>query len=231
MLPNWQGPARSAWRLWQTKMATVRQLKLQAFVLSSLLLLAALLLIAYSRTLNLPNKQQLLVRQVDIGSVPLPPPPPPPAPAPTSAAEPLLQLQLADASVSLATPPQITQPETRFNLAAPVLQTQQLNWQALDIDISALSLDQLDALPQLQTPLNASFPRSLTRKGVTAALVKLDVLIDEQGRLTLLDIVQNPYPELANEIERLVRSSRFSPPTQHGQAVSARFIWPVEFKP
>lgn len=211
-------------------MATVRQLKLQAFALSSLLLLAALLLIAYSRTLNLPNKQQLLVRQVDIGSVPLPPPPPP-APAPTSAAEPLLQLQLADASVSLATPPQITQPETRFKLAAPVLQTQQLNWQALDIDISALSLDQLDALPQLQTPLNASFPRSLTRKGITAALVKLDVLIDEQGRLTLLDIVQNPYPELANEIERLVRSSRFSPPTQHGQAVSARFIWPVEFKP
>ena len=55
--------------------------------------------------------------------------------------------------------------------------------------------------------------------------------IDEQGKLTLLNILENPYPELRPEIERIVRSSRFSVPTKGTAAVSARFIWPVEFKP
>jgi len=212
-------------------MARISLVRIQALALSALLLLATLALIGYARQSGWSNEQQLVVRQLDIGSLPLPPPPPPPAPAQTSPAAPALDLPLASADVSFIAPPDIVSTAIDMHLEVPPLQMQPAHWQALELDISALSLNQLDALPQLQTPLNATFPRKLSRRGVTTVLVKLDVLIDEQGRLTLLDIVENPYPELEHEIARLVRSSRFSAPQQDGQSVSARFIWPVEFKP
>lgn len=205
--------------------------RFQALALSALLLLATLALIGYARHSGWSSEQQLVVRQLEISSLPLPPPPPPPSPAQTSPAAPALDLQLANADVSFIAPPDIVSTAIEMRLDAPTLQMQPASWQALELDISALSLAELDALPQLQTSLNATFPRSLSRRGVTTALVKLDVLIDEQGRLTLLNIVDNPYPELEQEIARLVRSSRFSTPQQDGQPVSARFIWPVEFKP
>jgi len=53
-------------------------------------------------------------------------------------------------------------------------------------------------------------------------------MIDEQGHLTLIDIVENPYSELREVIQRLIRNTRFSAPTKDNLPVRARFIWPVE---
>ena len=205
--------------------------RLLALGLSLLLLTAALGLMWYARHYQPALDQQLLVRPVDIASLPLPPPPPPPSPPQPVSNTPVLDVQVNSSSPVHVPAPDIQQPAPTMQLMAPQPQVQQLAWQSLQMDISAFSLDQLDALPVLQTPLNAVFPRSLSRQGIKKVLVKLDILIDEQGRLTLLDVVENPYPELRPEIERIVRSSRFSMPTKGNAAVSARFIWPVEFKP
>lgn len=207
------------------------KLRLMAFALSVLLLTMALLLMWYARQFDSPATQKLLVRQLDIAALPLPPPPPPPSPPQPVSQAVQLDLQVSHSATVQVPTPDIQLPQPKMRLEAPKMQVQQLQWQPLQMEINAFSLDQLDALPVLQTPLNAVFPRSLSRQGIKTALVKLDILIDEQGRISLLNIVQNPYPELTPEIERIVRSSRFSMPTKGNAAVSARFIWPVEFKP
>ena len=207
------------------------RLRLLAFGLSVLLLGSALLLMWYARQFQPPSEQKLLLRPVDLNALPAPPPPPPPSPPQPVNATAVLDLQVSTSSTVQLAAPDIQLVKPKLELSAPQPQLQHVQWQPLQIEISAFSLDQLDALPVLQTPLNAVFPRSLSRQGVKKALVKLDILIDEQGRLTLLNIVENPYPELRPEIERIVRSSRFSVPTKGADAVSARFIWPIEFKP
>lgn len=207
------------------------RLRLLAFGLSVLLLGSALLLMWYARQFQPPSEQKLLLRPVDLNALPAPPPPPPPSPPQPVNATAVLDLQVSTSSTVQLAAPDIQLVKPKLDLSAPQPQLQHVQWQPLQIEINAFSLDQLDALPVLQTPLNAVFPRSLSRQGVKKALVKLDILIDEQGRLTLLNIVENPYPELRPEIERIVRSSRFSVPTKSADAVSARFIWPIEFKP
>ena len=207
------------------------RIRLLAFGLSVLLLGSALLLMWYARQFQPPSEQKLLLRPLDLTTLPTPPPPPPPSPPQPVNTAPTLDLQVSSSSAVQIAAPDIQLVKPKLELSAPQPQRQQLQWQPLQIEISAFSLDQLDALPVLQTPLNAVFPRSLSRQGIKKALVKLDILIDEQGKLTLLNILENPYPELRPEIERIVRSSRFSVPTKGTAAVSARFIWPVEFKP
>jgi hypothetical protein len=113
----------------------------------------------------------------------------------------------------------------------PQLDIRQTQWQSLDVDWQAFALNDLDGLPTLLTPLRVNLPKSLSRRGVDHVLLKLDVVIDEQGRLELVNIIENPYVELQPEIQRLVRNSRFSAPQKEGQPVRARFIWPVEIKP
>lgn len=205
--------------------------RLIAFALSLLLLSAALGMMWYSRQFQPLAEQKLLVRPIDLASLPVPPSPPPPSPPQPVTNTPVLDVQVNSQSAIQIPTPDITLAKPQLALNAPKPQVQQLQWQSLQMEINAFSLDQLDALPVLQTPLNAVFPRSLSRQGVKNVRVKLDILIDEQGKITLLDIVENPYPELKPEIERLVRNSRFSMPTKGSEAVSARFIWPVEFKP
>ena len=168
-----------------------------------------------------------MVREVAI-AVPPPPPPPPP----------VVQQNLVDSPVNLqiqGSGPviQMIDVEPDINIAPPEMRdiaTETAQWQSLDVNWDALDLNQLDSLPTLLTALRVNFPRSLSRQGVDQVLVKLDVVIDEQGRATLVDIVENPYPELRSEIERLVRNSRFTVPQKNNENVRARFIWPVEIK-
>jgi protein TonB len=114
---------------------------------------------------------------------------------------------------------------------APLIKKQQSQWQSLEVNWDSFNLNQLDALPTLLTPVRITFPKSLIRQGIKRALVKLDVMINEQGQVSLINIVKNSHPELISEIQRLVRNTRFTAPTKDSQTVRARFIWPVEITP
>lgn len=123
----------------------------------------------------------------------------------------------------------VDRPEIKLNKPdVPKIETTQTQWQSLEVDWDAFDLDVLDSMPVLLTPIRAVIPRSLESRGINHILVKLDVLIDEQGQVTLIDVVQNPYPELASEIQKIVRTSRFSAPRKGDVPVRARFIWPIE---
>lgn len=198
---------------------------LYASLLSLTLLSLALLTLWIGHWLPASLPEKIEVREVALMS---PPPPPPPPPQQPIVEAPLrVQIQGTGASIPKVEAQQKIEP---IKPDIPAVELRQSQWQSLDIDWNTLDINQLDGLPALMTPLRMRFPRSLSRQGIKRALVKLDVVIDEKGQVTLVSIVENPHVELLPEIQRLVRNSRFTPPKKDNQAVRARFIWPVEIK-
>lgn len=112
----------------------------------------------------------------------------------------------------------------------PEVQLKTTRWQEYKIDLDAYKLADLDSQPSLLTPINLRFPQQLKRRGVDRVMLKLDVMIDERGEVTLLKIIDNPYHELVGEIKRFVDKSKFTSPYKDSRPVKARFIWPLEIK-
>ena len=172
-----------------------------------------------------------MVREIVLASPP-PPPPAPPVQQQMQESVPQLQLAVEGDGVAIAVS-DVEMPETveeSLQLRAPEMRNTNIDWNLdLAVDWSAYGLDELDGMPSLLSSLRVEFPRSLTSRGIRSALVRLDVFIDESGRVSLISILENPYPELQSAIQRVVRNARFSVPQKGGQPVRARFIWPVEF--
>ncbi|TYK64986.1 energy transducer TonB [Colwellia echini] len=198
--------------------------QLTASLVSLIILSAALLILWIGSNTSITIEPKVLVREVSV--MPATPPPPPPSPTQRAVETPLnVQVQGAGPAIqmSLADPKiQMNKPDS---LNIPMTEPQ---FQSLEVDWQAFELNDLDGLPSLLTPLKIKFPKSLERRGIERVLIKLDVVIDEQGKLTLVSIITNPHPELKPGIMRLLRNTRFSPPKKDNKPVRARFIWPIE---
>ncbi|MFK3862553.1 energy transducer TonB [Pseudoalteromonas rhizosphaerae] len=200
-----------------------------AFMLSLTVLACALVLLWLGQIAEHVINDKVIVREVAL--VPLPPPPPPTV-TQSAVTEPMQSLVVEGAGATIqAINIKI---ESKISLSKPTLANMPIatpEFQSIDVNWDAFSLNQLDGLPTLLTPVKAVLPKKLTRQGVSTFIVKLDVFIDENGRLSLIDVIQNPYPELKPEIDKIIKQSRFSSPKKDGEIVRARFIWPIEFKP
>ncbi len=208
----------------------IRNPRVLSLLLSIGILTLTLALLWIGHWVKRAQDEQLIIREVNVV---LPPPPPPPAPAVvhSNASNVPLQFNLQGAGASIQKIQLHNHPLPKFTKPdAPSVTTEQPEWQSLEVNWEAFNLDQLDGLPTLLTPLRVQFPKSLTRKGVHKVLVKLDVMIDETGQVSLINVVENSYPELKPEIDKMIRNSRFSVPKKGDVAVRARFIWPVEIK-
>jgi len=173
---------------------------------------------------------QVIAPKVVIHEVSIATPPPPPPPSPT-VQQPVIEMPITLQVQGNGPSIKISHHEQVLEIKQPVIptfNTAHSQWQSLEIDWQAFELNDLDGLPTLLSSLKVNFPKSLTRKGIKTVLIKLEVMIDEQGHLTLIDIVENPYSELREVIQRLIRNTRFSAPTKDNLPVRARFIWPVE---
>ena len=193
-----------------------------------LMLLAVALLFA-NDWLAKRIEPEVEVRSIQVAS--LPPPPPPPAPQQVVQTQQTLTLSLEgegpamdislikvdQPQMHLAPPPVTMQMEIDFN-------------NDLAIDWQAFGLDQLDSIPTLLTRVSTLYPRSLARRGIKQVELRLDVFIDERGQPSLITIQGQQYPELIPAVTKLIKRSRFTPPTKDGINVAARFVWPVEFK-
>jgi periplasmic protein TonB len=200
-----------------------------ALALSLMVLAGALILLWLGRLAEHHIQDEVVVREIAMVALP---PPPPPSVSQQQASEPMqsLTVQGAGASiqavkVNIKSNLNVVQPDT------PNLQVNTPQWQSIRVNWDAFSLNDLDDLPTLLTPVKAVLPKSLTRQGVGVFKVKLDVFIDENGKVSLIKVVQNPYPELKPAIDKIIKQSRFSPPKKAGEPVRTRFIWPIEFKP
>jgi len=198
-------------------------------VLSSLLSLSLLALALVTLWLGhwFKNSVQNTVEIREI-TIALPPPPPTP-PVQQEVVETTLTIEIQGTGANL---PKIDlkQPIDPIKPDVPTLNSQNIKWQEIEMDWDAFDLNQLDELPKLLTPLQVTLPKSLRRKGIDKVLIKLDILIDTNGQVTLINIIENPYSELTSSIQKLVNNSRFSAPSKDNEAVKARFIWPVEIK-
>ena len=202
--------------------------QLLAFSLSLAVLIVMFGLLSLKKNLEELAKDELTIREVSLA----PPPPPPPPPQ--------QQQERVEAEIQLNVdgkgPPVVISevkrqdPLEALQLVSPDIRTLTTDWEFdLQVDWSAYGLDELDGIPTLLTSMRIDWPRTLSNRGVDRAIVRLDVFIDETGRVTLVSILENSYPQLNNSIERVVRTARYSIPQKAGQAVRARFIWPVEF--
>ena len=203
------------------------QLHSRAGLLSATVLGCALALLWLGNQAKVQAPERLTLRTVHLAP---PPPPPPPPPVQTPVTEAQLNVTLAGTGASL---PQIQLSKPKVALAPPkmtALAAPEPDWRDMAVDWQAFSLAELDSLPSLTTPLQVRLPKSLSRRGVTEVLVKLDIVVDEKGQVTLVGVVENSYPELLPEIARMVRGSRFTPPRKGDESVRARFIWPVNIK-
>lgn len=198
-----------------------------SMLLSIVLLSVALCVMWLGRGFTVKSEESLTIREIAI-STPPPPPPPPQVQQIQANQNMTLQVQGQGAALSII---DIPQPEIKVELPdAPQMTSRQPQWQSLTVDWQAFELNDLDSFPNLLTPLRVKLPTSLSRRGVNNVLIKLDVVIDIDGQVKLLNIVENPYPELNSEINKMVRNSRFSAPQKDGAPVRARFIWPIEIK-
>lgn len=195
----------------------------------SLILVASLLslLMLKSDPMNLVTSE-ITIREVAIASAP----PPPPALQKQQEQQVDLLLDVSGEGAAMVVS-QAEFQETIENIELENIDMQ--NFSAaldlkLNVDWSAFTLDQLDANPVLLTELQARFPRKMSDRGINAAVVKLDIFIDERGQPSLVSITQNDFPELEEQIRSIVKRARFTIPKHDGIAVRARFIWPVEFK-
>jgi hypothetical protein len=200
--------------------------KVLSSLLSLLLLALALMTLWLGHFFKNSVQNTVEIREITIA---LPPPPTPAPPVQQEMVETTLTIEIQGTGASL---PKIDvkQPIDPIKPDVPTLNNQNIKWQEIEVDWDAFDLNQLDELPKLLTPLQVTLPKSLRRKGIDKVLIKLDILIDTNGQVTLINIIENPYSELASSIQKLVNNSRFSAPSKDNEAVKARFIWPVEIK-
>ncbi|QJR80787.1 hypothetical protein CA267_008350 [Alteromonas pelagimontana] len=200
-----------------------------ASLLSAAVLSASLGVLWLGHYLSSGNSQTLVVRKLDAAMTPPPPPPPPQSQQVTQQADVNMQVEGSGVQVQMAN----LEIDPNIEIAKPDMpdvQVQQTQWEVPEVDWDAYGLGDLDGKPSLLTPVKIHFPKKLRHRGVTKVIVKLDVMIDEQGDVTLIDIVENPYHELNREIQRFVKGSKFTAPHKASKAVRARFIWPVEIE-
>ncbi|WP_116367811.1 energy transducer TonB [Parahaliea mediterranea] len=203
---------------------------LTALVLSGLLLATLGSLLYQGLAMPTAQRPELTLRQVALAA----PPPPPPAPPKQhrSDVQPALTIEAAanPAAVAIARAPQATLTDA-LPLPNPDFTPAPINWeQDLAVNWDAFAPEALDAPPQVLTLQRTAWPSDLSRRNIDRAVVRLDVMIDERGTPMLISILENPHPALSSAIGQIVRGSRFTPPTRNGQAVRARFVWPLELR-
>ncbi|MBQ4832766.1 energy transducer TonB [Pseudoalteromonas sp. MMG010] len=200
-----------------------------AFMLSLSVLAAALLLLWLGQLAENVIDDKVVVREVAMVALP---PPPPPSVSQQQSSEPLPSLTIQGAGAAIQAVE--IKVESNFKVTKPDVPNTVIaapQWQSMSINWDAFSLNQLDTLPTPLSTVKARLPKSLTRHGTGAFIVKLDVFIDENGRLTLIEVLENPHPSLKPEIDRIIKTTRFTAPKKDGETVRTRFIWPIEFKP
>lgn len=199
-----------------------------SLVLSSFLLSLAIALLFVNEWFGDIIEPKSMVRRVE--TITLKPPPPPPPNQVTKPVQPVLQMNVTGSGPSL----DISLVKLKIDLLSiespPVHNTQSVKWEEqLTVDWNAFGLDELDNEPQLLTSLKAPFPNSLKRKGVTSIEVLLEVIIDEAGRVTLINILENPYIEFESTLYKLIKRARFTAPKKDGQPARVKFNWPLGF--
>ncbi|WP_044556182.1 hypothetical protein [Shewanella piezotolerans] len=198
---------------------------------TALVLLMGLWCLLHLQSASPPPQQALQIRQLTTVALPVPPPPPSqPRLQQNTAVD--LQLSAAAAQVQLEVTlldvplPELSEPSALSN--APLVESIRFDTEALMTAITTFSLDELDEMPRLLTPISVRLPKPLRQQGVREALLQLHVIIHESGKVELVNVELAEYPELALLAQQIVNQARFSSPRRESSKVKAEFLWPLK---
>ncbi len=96
-------------------------------------------------------------------------------------------------------------------------------------EIRIFEMSDLDRQPRRLSGRMPQYPQQMLAQGVEG-IVRLRILIDEEGHVTILDVVEASRPEFVQPARQAVATWRFESPTVGGERVRARYVLPLPFR-
>ena len=163
---------------------------------------------------------------------------PPPPPSPPELDEPPPEEVEEEPPPELQEPPpplDLAQLEMAMNPGIGDAQAAGLGFGALEAQPNALAdLDLFDVkdLDELPKPIRSvkMIPPLDFKRERRSGIVKLEVMIDEQGATRVLEVLEATDPSLHDPAITAVEQWIWTPPKKNGEAVKARYIFPIGFK-
>jgi TonB family protein len=90
------------------------------------------------------------------------------------------------------------------------------------------ALHELDRTPNIIKRGVLAYPPKLKRKGLEGE-VRLLVLIDEKGKVRVLEVVSSTHPDFVEPSRKAAENSIYEPPKRNGEAVKVQFYLPIRF--
>ena len=90
------------------------------------------------------------------------------------------------------------------------------------------SLHELDRNPSIIKRGRLAYPLHLKRRGLEGE-VKLLVQIDENGKVSVIEVVSASHPDFAESSKIAAESSIYEPPMRNGEPVMTQFYLPIRF--
>ncbi|MGF1724720.1 hypothetical protein [Photobacterium nomapromontoriensis] len=204
--------------------------------LIALLMVVTLILLLRWQDTPQPKSSVMQVRSVNTAALSIPKSPPQSQRSQSHAPVPTLNIPSQHSEVQLVMTPltvSLMQPQLVMPEWEPVNVTQQdpgMSDQQLLDEIQTYSLSQLDAYPKLLNRITAKLPAEIVALGVREHRVLMHVIIHESGRVELVNVDSQEYPQLQLLAEEIVKQAHFSAPLYQGKKVKAEFKWPVKVK-
>ena len=95
-------------------------------------------------------------------------------------------------------------------------------------DQLVFALHDLDGTPNVIKRGKLTYPPKLMRRGLEGE-VKLLVLIDEKGKVRVIEVVSSTHPEFVEPSRRAAEDSIYEPPKRNGETVKVQFYLPIRF--
>lgn len=170
------------------------------------------------------------IEALEMATPPPPPPPeePPPPPEPEKE-EPPPELDTPPPPISLEQLDMALNPGTGGALGGDfALPSFDVSGQDLG-GVEIFDLGDVDSPPQPRTRIEFNYPASAKRKGITG-VVKVEYIVDQDGRVESITIVQSPHRLLSDATEEALRRARFEPATKGGNVVKVRMRATVPYR-
>ncbi|MDQ8194295.1 energy transducer TonB [Coraliomargarita sp. SDUM461004] len=179
------------------------------------------------------NKFEKSPEQIEtIDMAPPPPPPPPedpPEPPPPEEEEPPPELNTPPPPISLEQLDMALNPGTGGSMAGDfALPTFDVNSSDLG-GLEIFELGDVDSPPQPRTKIEFSYPSAAKRKGITG-VVKVEYIVNENGRVEQINIVDSPDRSLSKATEEVLERARFEPAQKSGRAVKVRMRAAIPYR-
>ena len=197
-----------------------------AAVLGISLLTALVGLVLLDGLISVEPPETVALREVVFRDPPPPPPPPVTRQDQTDDRRP----ELSEARQQL--PLELTTMDLDFKVPAGQLSSDGAGWgYGIGMGLGTVGLDDLDGTPTvIRAPIIDDYPEALVDQGIRSFEVVLHIMVDEQGRPYLIEILESAYPPYNSRLNEFVSGVRFTPPTLLGVAVKTEYSWPVLLK-